>query len=225
MSAGSAAGFCRIACAAALVALGACGSDSDHLSGVTMARSIASGVTGIGRAPEAPAGLGLTRASLAQILTPVDLVTVESTGAQAVIAKIASNAGVETWSSVDKKTLSLRSGVLVASRGLGDDLIGASVPSLSQILAGGPYARSHSWTGDDDRVIRHDFSCRGQVIGITSVTVVERSYSVRHLREICTGAMGGFQNDYWQQIGGKLRQSRQYVSDGAGYVLIQHLSE
>jgi hypothetical protein len=216
----------RVTCGvAALLALSACGSDDDRLSGITYAQDLVSGATASVRAPQQTGALHLTRADLAQILTPVDLVTVESTGAQAVIAKIASNAGVETWSSVDKKTLSLRSGVLVASRGLGDDLIGATVPTLSQITGGGSYTRRHSWIEEDDLANRHDFSCQGQVVGPTTITVVERSYPVREIRETCNGVEWSFRNVYWVQTSGKLRQSRQYVSDDIGYVMIQHLSD
>lgn len=212
-------------CLAAFLTLSACGSDNDRLNGFNLARDVVAGAASSVR-PSAPTGaLGLTRADLAQILTPVDLITVERLGAQAVIAKIATNAGVETWSSVDKKTVSFRSGLLVASRGLGDDLIGATVPNLSQITSGGSYPRSHSWMRANDQVVRSDFSCRTELVGSSAITIVERSYPVRQFRESCTGDGGAFQNDYWVQIGGKLRQSRQFVSDGVGYVLIQHLSD
>ena len=212
-------------CLAAFVALSACGSDNDRLNGFTVARDVVAGAASSVRPAQQAGSLGLTRADLAQILTPVDLITVERLGAQGVIAKVATNAGVETWSSVDKKTVSFRAGVLVASRGLGDDLIGASVPPLSRIMAADPFTRSHSWMRGNDQVLRQDFTCRGTLVGSTAITIVERSYAVRQFRESCTGASGSFQNDYWVQMGGKLRQSRQFVSDGVGYVTIQHLSD
>lgn len=212
-------------CLAAFLALSACGSDNDRLNGFSVARDVVAGAASAVRPAPQGGSLGLTRADLAQILTPVDLITVERLGAQAVIAKIATNAGVETWSSVDKKTVSFRSGVLVASRGLGDDLIGAAVPSLSRIMEGGGHSRSHSWMRANDQVVRHDFTCRTELVGSAAITIVERSYPVRQFRENCTGDGGSFQNDYWVQIGGKLRQSRQFVSDGVGYVVIQHLSD
>jgi uncharacterized SAM-binding protein YcdF (DUF218 family) len=212
-------------CLAAFLALSSCGSDNDRLNGFSLARDVVAGATASVRAPQQPASQAVTRADLAQILTPVDLITVERFGTQAVIAKIATNAGVETWSSVDKKTVSFRSGLIVASRGLGDDLIGASVPTLSRIMGGDDYTRNHSWMRENDRVVRHDFTCRGALIGSSTVSIVERGYPVRQFRESCTGETGAFQNDYWVQVGGKLRQSRQFVSDGVGYVVIQHLSD
>lgn len=211
------------ACFAALLLAG-CGSDPEQLPVLGMARDA---VQSTRAAPAAqPKDLGLTRAYIATLSAPVDLVTIERVGAQGVIARIATNGGVETWSSVDNKTLGLRQGIVTATRGLGADLISASVPSPGQVASdGGHHRRSHVVLGPDDAAVAQVYDCRVSLVGPETVSFVERSYQTRHFQEACSSPMGGFRNDYWFQIGGKLRQSRQFVSDDAGYVLIKHLSD
>ncbi len=211
------------ACLAALLLAG-CGTDPEQIAVFGMAREA---VQASRATPAAqPKDLGLTRAYLATLSAPVDLVTIERVGAQGVIARIASNGGVETWSSVDNKTLGLRQGIVTATRGLGADLISASVPSAAQVsTAGARHRRSHVVLGPDDGALQQIYDCNIALVGAETVSFVERSYQTRHLREVCSSATGGFTNEYWFQIGGKLRQSRQFVSDEAGYVLIKHLSD
>lgn len=206
-----------------VVALSACGSDSDKLQSAGAAKSIATALASPLRKDKPQGPLGLTRAALANIVTPVDLVTVEKSGAQGVIAKIASNNGVETWSSVDNKTLALRNRVLVATRGLGGDLMTAAVPSPAQLSGGQSFVRVHTVLDGQDQPVSTRFTCESVNLGPETIQFVEYSYATRHVRESCTSNSASFTNDYWFNIGGKLRQSRQYVSESVGYVVIQHL--
>lgn len=209
------------------MSLTGCGTDTDRLQGFGIAKGIASDVTGKMRRKAPPSkDLGLTRAGLASIKTPVDLVTIENVNATGVIAKIGSNNGVETWSSVDHRTLSMRNGVVVATRGLGADLMSASVPGVSTLASAGQgYGRVHVLLNGEDKPIKNRYSCSVADMGTETLTIVERSYTTRHMREECTGPQGSFANDFWFQSGGKLRKSRQWISQDVGYVLIQHLSE
>lgn len=203
----------------------ACGSDKTNDGPTEALKAVASTLSAPLRAkPDAGAkGIGLTREALANILTPVDLVTVEKTGAQGVIAKIGANNGVETWSSVDGKTLSMRNGVVLATRGLGGDLMSASVPTPAQLRQGGSYQRVHTLLDGEDKPVILRFDCRAARSGDETITVVERGYATQRIEETCTGETGSFSNAYWFEIGGKLRRSRQMVSESVGFVVIEHL--
>jgi hypothetical protein len=205
--------------------LAACGSDTGQIATISAARTIATMAAGqmTGRGTPAPAGIGMTRATLANIVTPVDLVTIETSGAQGVIAKIGTNRGVETWSSVDKKTLSFRNGIILATRGLGGDLMSAAVPARTQVTVPGTHNRRHVVLNGQDQPETLQFQCRTTAVGPDSVIVVERSYATQHYQETCSGPSGSFSNDYWAGIGGNLRKSRQWVSERVGFVVVEHL--
>lgn len=214
---------------ASLALLTACGNDATQGDGFSAVREAVSAQTTRlrGAAPAAqPKDLGLTRAFLAQLSAPVDLVTIEQSRAQGVIAKIATNGPVETWSSVDNKTLGLQGGVIVSSRGLGDDLLAADAPSAAILARDGEgHGRLHTTLGPDDRAIVRKYDCSVAEIGPETLSFVERSYATRHYRETCVSGAGHFVNDYWFQNSGRIRQSRQWISTGVGYVAIKHLSD
>lgn len=209
----------------AIIGLSACGSDNSQSGTATPIGVAASALkNSLGRTSKpAPGGIGMTRATLANIVTPVDLVTIETSGAQGVIAKIGTNRGVETWSSVDNKTLSMRDGVIIATRGLGADLMSADVPQLMQLRSGQPFTRRHVILSGEDKPITSSYFCHPVQNGPKSIVVVERSYPTQHVTEQCNGPDGGFSNDYWFDVGGKLRRSRQFVSENVGFVVIEHL--
>lgn len=211
---------------ALLAGLTACGPDQGQVGTTTAFKAAASAMSGslLGQKKSGAAGAGITRASLANIITPVDLVTIERRNAQGVIAKIATNQGVETWSSIDKKTIALRTGVIVATRGLGEDLMSASVPQLAQLRSpSGTHTRVHTVLDGEDKPVHQRFDCNANRIGAETITVVERPYAVQHVAESCSGPLGSFVNDYWFHTDGKLRKSRQWISDSVGYVTIEHL--
>ena len=208
-----------------IIGLSACGSDNNQTGTATPIGVAASALkNSLGRAAKpAPGGIGMTRATLANIVTPVDLVTIETSGAQGVIAKISTNRVVETWSSLDNKTLSMRDGVVVATRGLGADLMSAAVPQLAQLRSSQPFTRSHVTLSGEDKPITSSYFCHPVQNGPKNIVVVERSYATQHITEQCNGPDSGFSNDYWFEIGGKLRRSRQFVSESVGFVVIEHL--
>lgn len=203
-----------------LLTVAACGSDSDSATNTDILRTFAASAIGTVK-PEGPPAEQMTRARLAEILTPVMLVAIDKTGQEALIAEIETNGGVATWSSVDDITISLRNGVIVATRGFGADLMSAAVPNITRNSAGGsPYSRIHVLLNGEDQPVRTAFSCTLQNAGLKAVEVVQISYQVTHLVESC-GANGvTFQNDYWFSGDQNLRKSRQWISPDVGYLTI-----
>lgn len=204
--------------------LAGCGSDVDET--LTARTFQALGQTAIGKIRPAagPKSLGLTRAALAT-LPPADLATVVSTGAQAVIFAVGQNGETATWSSVDDKTLSVRQGQIVATRGLRGDLVAAEVPPLSRLASGsGSHDRVLVTIGEDEKTLRIRYGCTLSVAGGETITLVQRSYATRRVQETCTGEGGGFTNDYWFQ-GATLRQSRQWLGADLGHVLLSRLRD
>lgn len=169
---------------------------------------------------------GLTRAALDQIGAPADLVTIERRAASALVFRAGENRGVETWVSGDDKSVSWREGVIVATRGLGRDLIAAEVPSAARIAAGGRWARLHVQLDDLDQTVTTRFDCTATRAGTARIVILERTYDAQLVQESCTAPDGrGFVNDYWFAPRGILRQSRQWIDQDIGHVAVRRLRD
>ncbi len=212
---------------AALALLAGCGTDTDAIQGTrTLQAVVRQAVPGRPAAPAAPPGTvpGLTRAAVEAVPNPLMLVTIEARGATGVVAPAGRNGGVETWASADGKTLALRDGMLVATRGFGPDLISAATPSAAQVAAGGSWTRLYVTLDGEDRTVPARHACTAAPAGAERLVIVERAYDTRRMRETCTGPGGAsIVNDFWFDAGGVLRQSRQWTGGPGGYVAIRRL--
>ena len=198
-----------------------CGNDFEPSSNNAMLKSLtSSGLAQMtaGRSAVEP----MSRARLAEVVTPVMLMTIERSGVEVLIAEVETNRGVETWSSVDDVTISLRNGVIVATRGFGADLMAASVPSVSQGSGSGQdHTRRHSTLNGEDQPIETAFTCRFTNAGVKTVDIVEINYPLTHIIESCAAGGVSFQNEYWIGSDQKIRKSRQWISPEAGILTIE----
>lgn len=205
----------------AVLTVAACGSDTENSLNSQILRTFAtSAVDGVkpAAAPSAP----MTRATLATVVTPVMLVKIDSTGHEALIAEVQTNGPVATWSSVDDITISLRNGVIVATRGFGADLMAAAVPPVSRSSGGGQTnSRVHTLLNGEDQSVRTQFSCTMQNLGPKTIEVVEISYQATHVVETCAADAETFRNEYWFSSDQKMRMSRQWISPDVGYLTIK----
>ncbi|RXV66947.1 hypothetical protein C6W92_01805 [Roseovarius sp. A46] len=146
-------------------------------------------------------------------------VTLPATGAQATLAPVARNGGVTVWQTLDGITLSFRSGVLVATRGLGDDLMSADVDGTLAMLRGTDkathYPHIRSYLDGEDRTVFRSFQCRRDVRAETG--------PVRRITERCASPHGGMTNTYWLDQTGEITRSRQWVSPAIDYMETERL--
>jgi hypothetical protein len=205
---------CLLFCASAV--LMSCGTDVDE---TLSARSIAAVGQSAVRGPQSVAPTqGVTRAGVEGLGRPADTVFVERLGAAAAIIQVGSNGDTETWVSFDQKTVALRQGQIVATRGLQGDLVAARVPPLSRIAAGsGTHDRTLVTIGDDEQTLTLTYGCTLTGAGSQTITILGKSHATRRVQETCTGAGAQFTNDYWFE-GGTLRQARQWMGQNLGYI-------
>ena len=138
---------------------------------------------------------------------------------------------ITIWRSSDNATLAFRNGMLMTSRGLGDDLLSAEVPAVADqpgpARGGG---RSYSLRGGDNQAFQLNMVCSVTDLGPETIEIVELRYTTRHLQEHCEGgegigAKGVVVNDYWiDSRTAKLWQSRQWAGPGIGYLRIRDLA-
>ena len=140
------------------------------------------------------------------------------------MAPYGQNGDVQTWASQDYETMSLRAGMLVATRGFGADLMSSTGPSVAQIAAGrGSTQRRYHYLDGADQPHQFDYACILAARGSDSVTVLGKSYATNKVTESCSGASGSFVNEYWFDLGQNLRQSSQMIAPGTANLILQRV--
>lgn len=76
----------------------------------------------------------------------------------------------------------------------------------------------HDYLTGTDQVARISFRCQLTKIGPETVEFAESSFETVRFDERCANAEIRFTNSYWIEQNTKLRMSRQWISQGSGYV-------
>lgn len=157
---------------------------------------------------------------VAQLDVPVLLLTTDDS-ATALIAGPKTDA-VRRWHSRDGQQLSEIAGVLIATRGLGHDLMAADAGGA--LHAGtGPYARH--WTHLDGRLqlVRRDAECQLAFQGTQRHQAPLETPLVQVFVETCGGS-DPIRNTYHIGADGVVWWSRQWVSDQVGMVTLERIA-
>ncbi len=144
-------------------------------------------------------------------------VQIPSRGADAPLSLAGVNGGVETWMAVDTISLSFDRGVLVASRGLGFDLMGANADATLEALAGragGVYRREMRYLTGDQHSSYVLAGCTMQEIGAETVA----GRRMTRFEERCEARRDSFTNIFWRGADGRIISSRQWLSPEVGYI-------
>lgn len=170
------------------------------------------------------ATLASLRGILVQVGKPILSVTVKKTSYANMMTPYGQNRSVQTWASGAPETVSLRDGILVATRGFGPDMMTSDAPDLSQVrAASGGFHRVYYYLDGADQPQALGFDCRYQAGSPDTVTVVGMSYATHRVTEDCANPIYQFQNVYWFDGSGKLRQSDQFVSPELAYMRLQRV--
>jgi hypothetical protein len=181
--------------------------------------------------PELPA---LTPALIASLPTAALELVIEDRGATAFLVPYSDRTdrrkgALRTWRSADSAQIVLRDGVLVTTRGLGNDLGSSRVSSvLTSIETLSPVSGPHNLfvKGYDNKSSRIDLECEMQSLGAKTIDIVQTQHSVIHFRENCAGPDGEVTNDYWvSQFDSTVWQSRQWGGPGLGYLRMRLLKK
>lgn len=133
--------------------------------------------------------------------------------ARAVLRPVGQNGTVSTWQTLDRITLSFDDGILVASRGLGDDLMGADAAPTRAALAGqaeGVYRRKLRYLTGDNHSTWLTAGCVMRALGGEN--------GLRRFEESCRARDHAFTNVFELDSAGRVAKSRQWLSPALGYV-------
>jgi hypothetical protein len=181
---------------------------------------------------QAPARPALTRAVLNTVDVPVLEVTIEERDQSAFLYAATQRRDdlpghITVWRTEDDVTLAMRNDVLIATRGLGGDLLSAEAPVQgTRPGPARPGERALHFHAQDTKDLRLTLACDLVDLGQTTITIVERNHPTRHLQERCRGGGGTVTNDYWvDSQAGLVWQSRQWAGPETGYLQIRRLTK
>ena len=133
---------------------------------------------------------------------------------------------VETWLSADGATVSLSNGELVATRGLGDDLMGSVVPKATTFKQrlGNSYTKTMRFLTADDQNDDLSLECTvRQFHKSEQIIIFEKIHEVLKYFETFTNKNYVFENLFWQNSEGLTMMSKQFHSLSVGQLLIMRL--
>ena len=133
----------------------------------------------------------------------------------------------QTWLGADGATVTLDRGVLKATRGIGDDLMGStsSMPLWSKInKTSENYSRELMHINGNNEIALRVFSCFTEKTSIKeSIEIWNLNFKVAKFEENCSNDRFAFKNTYHVDTKGIVRRSLQYHSNQIGYILLERL--
>jgi hypothetical protein len=158
-------------------------------------------------------GVATLRQALEKDRQPIYLVVNPVLKYLNLMAPYGQNGGVITWSSEQYETISMRDGVVVATRGFGADLMTSVAPTAASLAAGiGKTHREFYYLDGADQKAVFTFDCTLHSAGTESINILGKGFTARKVVETCSGPNGGFENLFWFDQGHNIRQSSQWTA-------------
>lgn len=168
----------------------------------------------------------LSRKQIDEVNTPILFVELES-GQNGTLTPYPGKGVGQTWLAADGATVTLERGILKASRGMGNDLMGSSslMPSLSEVNENIKiYSREISHITGNNKIYTRIFKCRIQKINKKEIIKVwDVDFFVTKFQEICDHNGFEIQNIFYLDKKNIVRRSSQYHSDTVGYITLERL--
>ena len=130
------------------------------------------------------------------------------------------------WLGVDGSTVTAKNGVLISTRGMGDDLMQSEYEKTFWGMSnpGKQYRKIYTYLMEDNQLVSKYFDCSfdlGKKFSI--ISVFDKEFSVSMRVETCMGQNTNFKNNYWIENSGTVRRSTQFHSNEIGQVLLEVL--
>ncbi|WP_370515264.1 YjbF family lipoprotein [Paracoccus sp. S-4012] len=217
---------------AAALGLAACGSqtgdDGGTLGGslVQVARQAigSAGGGGAGAPAEAPRSAEQMAATALQVNPgPLVLAGLESAGVTQVLALTGENGAMRTYMTPNMEGVILRRGLLIGTRGIGNDLSTAEIGTegLIRSRSAGSGNRIMRIYGGDGRELPLPMTCTVATGAGQSFSFAGTAWNATQVAETCRIAGAEVQNSYLVTAGGEIPVSRQWAGPGLGYITLQ----
>lgn len=222
--------FSLIAALACSLVLGACGSASDNPLRATLFNNLKQLVSKKGQQQVLTTEILRTRLTpevRASLGASVLIAELPSLKVAAVVVAVAQNGGVTTWQAGDGVAVSTKGGLLLSTRGIGNDLMSSSVDGPLAAITGGGKAygkgygvgtaiREHRHLDGEDQLVLRRFEC---TYAHSKFYVAESCASTNLSKKMM------IENQYWLDPAGAIWRSKQWAGVRNGYMLLENPPE
>ena len=220
----------RKALAVALcLGLAACGNAPGRdVTAVSIGQGIVTAITG-GEdtpAPDPDVVAQQAAAALANTDGQVIVLSIPDRDALSAVQQIERNGDYVTFGTGDRRSVTLKHGVLTATRGLGHDLMSAEVDEVTRLIRSrteGAARRVNRYLDGENLTRPISPWCQIKLDGASNVDLGGSASGTVTVLESCAADGLAFQNIYRVTPNGRIVQSRQWLSPLNGYVTIQSL--
>lgn len=168
----------------------------------------------------------LSRQKIDEFAIPILFVELE-TGQNGTLTRYPGKGIGQTWLGSDGATITLDQGVLLASRGMGNDLMGvsSSMPSWKNIKNNGTtYIRKTSYLGGNNQLNTKNLICSIENIGkLENIVIWDVDFTVKKYEELCKYNDLTIKNIFYLDDSQIVRSSYQYHSETIGYLKTERL--
>ncbi len=167
----------------------------------------------------------ITRKQIDEANIPVLFVELE-TGQNGTLTPYPGEGIGNTWLGADGATITFDNGILKASRGMGDDVMGgiSFMPSWGSIDGSKNYTKKLSYLSGNNKLYIQKFDCK--IIKTSkkiNVKIWEVIFKVNKFEEICFWNDKIIKNIFYLDNENIVRRSRQYHSESLGYIVTERL--
>lgn len=167
-----------------------------------------------------PEAAGFTSSDIAANPGGFVLMHVAFLGDPVLARRIADNGGNETWLAQNGFSASYVDGILVATRGLGEDILASNATGIRAAIraGGGTGQRVRDRIDDLNQIQQDSFECTITAGENESINLGLRQVETQKYAEVCRGTRLQFENSYWVDDSGEIVTSLQFVAQEVGYL-------
>ena len=132
----------------------------------------------------------------------------------------------DTWLAADGATITFKNGILKASRGMGNDIMGSSseMAPWKKAKLQKDYSRKISFLTGNNKINTLTFECELFLKNEKEyVKIFDLNFATSYYVEQCISTEIGFINEYYVDDQKIVRRSKQYHSETLGYILTERL--
>jgi hypothetical protein len=147
-------------------------------------------------------------------------INVRDVGAFDSLVTVGSNGARTTWIGASGISVTVEDGIVVATRGLSRDLMGADVRQTINAIrqGGGTSVRVHDFLTDQDQITQYRLECTIEIKGAEPVNRLSQSIPAIRFEELCRSDGLTLTNVYWMDANRSIVRSLQAVSPDSGYL-------
>lgn len=167
----------------------------------------------------------LTRGQIDSFNIPILYVELE-TGQNGTLTSYPGNGDGQTWLGADGATITFKNGILKASRGMGDDMMGGSFPAPIWLdkRQFAQYKKELSYLNGNNQIDINSFNCKiKKMESNKSIEIWDILFFTDVYEEVCASDEIATKNLFYIDRQGIVRKSLQYHSETLGYVMTQRL--